>query len=95
MQLQQVQRIPYRGVIATAAASKSSPGAEGPAAEYVTGRIRTPPCRSRTSGLHRGVPSRIGHLLDAGIRDLEAHPSGLRRPFVVIDPGTTGFQKLA
>jgi DNA-directed RNA polymerase subunit beta' len=39
----------------------------------------------------KGVPSRIGHLLDMSIRDLERIL--YYESFVVIDPGNTGFKK--
>src|SRR6266542_363502 len=39
----------------------------------------------------KGVPSRIGHLLDMSIRDLERIL--YYESYVVIDPGTTGFKK--
>src|SRR5215467_11304968 len=39
----------------------------------------------------KGVPSRIGHLLDMSIRDLERIL--YYESFVVIDPGKTGFKK--
>src|SRR5258705_317051 len=39
----------------------------------------------------KGVPSRIGHLLDMSIRDLERIL--YYESYVVIEPGTTGFKK--
>ena len=39
----------------------------------------------------KGVPSRIGHLLDMSIRDLERIL--YYESYVVIDPGKTGFKK--
>src|SRR5689334_13666687 len=39
----------------------------------------------------KGVPSRIGHLLDMSIRDLESIL--YYESYVVIDPGTTGLKK--
>ncbi len=39
----------------------------------------------------KGVPSRIGHLLDMSIRDLERIL--YYESYVVIDPGSTGFKK--
>jgi DNA-directed RNA polymerase subunit beta' len=39
----------------------------------------------------KGVPSRIGHLLDMSIRDLERIL--YYESYVVIDPGNTGFKK--
>ena len=77
------KRIRYRGMVCDRAASRSR-RARCAASGWATSSW---PCPSPTSGSSRALPSRIGHLLDMTVKDLERIL--YYESYVVIDPGNT------
>jgi hypothetical protein len=87
VQLRQVQAHRYRGVICDRC------GVEVTQAKVRRERLGHIELAVPVSHIwfFKGVPSRIGHLLDMSIRDLERIL--YYESYVVIDPGNTGFKK--